>query len=84
MALGGGLINSVGRYKEVRKYKWFELLADLFASGLIGVGAFMLLAAFDWPEGVCAAAASVSAHMGTRLLFLIERVIEARLKPKDN
>jgi len=83
MALGGGLINHLSRFKQVRRLKWFELLVDLLASALVGLGAFMLFAAFNYPEGVCAAASSVCGHMGTRLLFLVERTIEGRLKTGD-
>ena len=43
-----------------------------------GLGVFMLLAALDQPVGTCAAASGVGGHMATRLLFTIERAVEAR------
>jgi hypothetical protein len=39
----------------------------------------MLLDSWNHPLGFCAAAAGVSGHMATRLLFAVERAIERQL-----
>lgn len=45
----------------------------------VGLAVFMGLAGIDQPTGVCAASAGVAGHMATRLLFAVERAVEARL-----
>jgi len=81
MALAGGFVNWCGRVRvgTTRVFNLVELVGELFTSGFVGLMMFMLLIGYDVPIGVAAAASGVSGHMATRLLFLIERVIEARL-----
>lgn len=81
MAIGGGVANWYSRVKNgrTRAFNVVELIGEIFTSGLVGLGVFMLLAALDQPVGICAAAAGVGGHMATRLLFAIERVVEARI-----
>lgn len=81
MAFGGGLVNWYAKIKRghTRAFNIVELVGEIFTSGFVGLGVFMLLAAIDQPVGICAAAAGVGGHMATRLLFAIERAIEARL-----
>jgi LydA holin phage, holin superfamily III len=80
MALGGGLVNWLGnqRVKEGH-FRIFELFGELFTSGFVGVGIFMLSDSLGQPLGVSAAFAGIGGHMATRFLFLAERVIESRL-----
>lgn len=82
MAFAGGFVNWYSRVKRghTRVFNLIELVGEICTSGLVGVGAFMILSSYDQPLGVCAAAAGVGGHMGTRLLFLIEQVFERRLK----
>lgn len=82
MPLGGGLVNWYARIKSgnTRVFNFVELLGEVFTSGFVGVGVFMVLASWEQPTGVCAAAAGVSGHMATRLLFAIERAIEKKLE----
>ena len=81
MAIGGGLINWYARIKRghARAFNFIELIGEIFTSGLVGLGIFMLLSSWDQPAGACAAAAGVSGHMATRLLFSVERAIERQL-----
>lgn len=78
MAVAGGVINWYARVKRghARAFNFIELVGEIFTSGFVGLGIFMLLASWDQPAGVCAAAAGVSGHMATRLLFAVERAIE--------
>ena len=80
MAVAGGFVNWYAKVKKghARAYNFVELIGEICASGLVGVGVFMTLAAYDQPLGVCAAAAGIGGHMGTRLLFLVEQVLERR------
>ena len=81
MAIGGGLINWYARIKRghSRAFNFIELVGEIFTSGLVGLGIFMLLSSWDHPAGACPAAAGVSGHMATRLLFAVERAIERQL-----
>lgn len=82
MAFGGGLVNWYAKIKRghTRAFNIVELVGEIFSSGFVGLAVFMGLAAVDQPVGVCAAAAGVGGHMATRLLFTVERAIEARLE----
>lgn len=81
MAFGGGIVNWYAKIKRghTRAFNIIELLGEIFTSGFVGLAMFMLLDAWGQPIGLCAAAAGVGGHMATRLLFAIERAIEARL-----
>jgi hypothetical protein len=80
-AVGGGVINWYARIKRghARAFNFIELIGEIFTSGLVGLGVFMLLDSLDQPAGLCAPAAGVGGHMATRLLFAIERAIERQL-----
>ena len=82
MAFGGGIVNWYARIKQghTRAFNIVELLGEIFTSGFVGIGTFMLLAGLGQPVGVCAAAAGVGGHMATRLLFAVERAMEQRLR----
>lgn len=81
MAIGGGLVNWYARVKRgrTRVFNFIELIGEIFTSGFVGLGVFMLFDAWNQPAGLCAAAAGVSGHMATRLLFAVERAIEHQL-----
>jgi len=82
MPCAGGLVNWYGKIKagKTRKFSIIELLGEMFTSGFVGLGVFMLAQSYDIPVGVCAALSGISGHMATRLLFVIENVIESRLQ----
>lgn len=81
MAFGGGAVNWYAKVKRghTRAFNIVELVGEVFTSGFVGLAVFMGLAGIDQPTGVCAASAGVAGHMATRLLFAVERAIEARL-----
>ena len=81
MAVGGGIVNWYTRLRRghVRVFNFIELFGEIFASGLVGLGTFMGLAGLEQPVGVCAAGAGIAGHMGTRLLFALERAAELRI-----
>lgn len=81
MALSGGVVNWYAKVRRghTRAFNIIELIGEVFTSGFVGLGVFMLLAAMGQPAGVCAAAAGVGGHMATRLLFAVEQVIASRL-----
>lgn len=86
MAVGGGFINWIGHVKSVENHVFsiFELLGELFTSGLIGVGVFMVSETLNQNIGISAALAGIGGHMATRLLFLIERYITGQIDKELN
>lgn len=81
MASAGGLVNWYGKLRQgkVRVFNFVELIGEVFTSGFVGLGVFMFAQSFEQPIGICAALAGVSGHMATRLLFLLENLIEHKL-----
>jgi len=81
MAFVGGFVNWITKIKQghTRVFNIVELIGEILISGFVGVAVFMLLASYDQPMGLCAAASGVSGHMGTRLLFLIEQFIARKI-----
>ena len=75
------MVNWYAKVKRghTRAFNIVELVGEIFTSGFVGLAVFMGLAAIDHPVGICAAAAGVGGHMATRLLFAVERAIEAKL-----
>ena len=81
MSFGGGVVNWYAKVRagNSRAFNIVELIGEVFTSGFVGMGMFMALDGFDFNPGICGAAAGVSGHMATRLLFAIERAFEAKL-----
>ena len=82
MAMGGGVINWYAKVKHshTRAFNLMELVGEIFTSGFVGTGVFMTLDGFGQPMSLCAAGAGVGGHMAARLLFIIERIVEQKLK----
>ncbi len=82
MGFSGGVVHWWARMKarQPRIFSLMELVGEMFTSGFVGVGVFMLLNTWDQPPGLCAAAAGMGGHMGARLLFMLERSVEAKLR----
>lgn len=85
MAMSGGLVNWYAKYKGANKktFSTLELVGEVFTSGFVGMGVFMLFASFDQPMGVCAAGAGVGGHMATRLLSAIEGKVLSKFKDTE-
>jgi len=82
MAFAGGFVNWYTKVRQghTRVFNIVELVGEILISGFVGVAVFMMLASYDQPMGLCAAASGVSGHMGTRLLFLIEQFVSRKIK----
>jgi hypothetical protein len=82
MGMGGGLVNWYAKVKQghTRPFNILELIGEMVTSGFVGIGVFMALDGFGQAPSLCAAGAGVGGHMAARLLFVIERTLEQRLK----
>jgi hypothetical protein len=82
VSVAGGMVNYLTRVKagHTRPFNLIELIGEIATSAFVGFCTISILVAFDAPAGLCWALGGVGGHMGTRLLFYAERVIETRLK----
>lgn len=82
VSCAGGLVSFITKLRNghARAFNIIEFIGEIFTSGFVGLMVFMFLQSMGYPEGVCSAAAGVSGHMATRLLFLIEKMIERRFE----
>jgi hypothetical protein len=79
MAACGGFVNWYTRIKagHTRPFNIIELMGEMFVSGFTGIATFMFLISMDANMALCAAGAGIGGHMATRILFLVERLLEA-------
>jgi hypothetical protein len=77
----GGLVNWYSRVRQghTRAFNLIELVGEIATAGFVGILVFMGVSAYGAPEGIAAAASGIGGHMGTRLLYLAERIIEERV-----
>jgi hypothetical protein len=82
MSFLGGLTNWYRRVKDghTRAFNIIELVGELAISGLMGFTGFVVAQHYFESEGVAAAAAGMSAHFATRLLFSAEGLIDIAAK----
>ncbi len=81
-ALLGGAIDWFARMKlqHPREFRMVEFVGEMVTSGTVGLLVFFALAGLDQPTSLCAVGASIGGHWGIRLLFMMERAAEHRLK----
>lgn len=58
----------------------FRLTADLMTSGFCGILTLWLASEFQLSGALTAFLAGISGHMGSRALFLTERILQRRLQ----
>ena len=80
MAVMGGAINFVSKAKQkIGRFKLFEMLGEFFFCGFVGLCVFFALAAYDNVLAVCAVGAAIGGHSSTRLVFLIDKLLERKI-----
>lgn len=84
LAVWGGVVNFIQRLKrgEAKAHNIVELIGEVVISAFVGVVTFYLCELSDFPQILTAALVAISGHMGTRALFVFERVIEKIIKNK--
>lgn len=89
IGLFGGLVARLqywagGQHPHCWRCAFFRLSVDMMTSGFCGVLALWLSAEFDLSGVLTAFIAGISGHMGSRALFLIERVIQRHIQRIEN
>lgn len=74
MSVAGGVVSFIVRVKEghSRLFNFVELFGEVFISGFVGLGSYMLILSLEQPVGLAVVAAGIGGHMGTRLLHFAE------------
>ncbi|MFM6967313.1 MAG: phage holin family protein [Microbacteriaceae bacterium] len=82
MAFGGGFINwySKVRSGHTRVFNVAELFGEMLISGVVGLGSYMAGDGLSLPPSLCAVAAGIGGHMGTRLVFLAEELARKKFE----
>jgi len=62
------------------KFSWHEFIADITTSGFVGMVTFFICESAKIDRMMEAAIIGISAHMGSRALFLFEQLLIAALK----
>jgi hypothetical protein len=79
MAMAGGWASFSAKLKagKVRPFNVVELAGEMVISGAVGLGCYMAAIALDSSLALAAVFSGVGGHMGTRLLFVVEKKLEA-------
>ncbi len=80
----GGLVNRLQKLAGVTnppplKVVAVRILADMITSGFCGLLAFWICEHFMIPPLLTAAVIGISGHMGSRVLFLAEKILSNKL-----
>ncbi len=79
VAMLGGFMSFYRKYKEgeARAFNLTELIGELFVAGVCGVFSFWLFRGLGVTEWLVAAGVGVIGHMGSRAMFLAEKLMES-------
>lgn len=85
LAAWGGVANHIGkvRRREIPRFRLVELIGDVVTSGFTGILTFYLCEAAKLDPLMTAAFVGVSGHMGSRIIFKMEKLLTRWLAPKD-
>ena len=78
----GGIINFKNKMKQgiLVRFSLAELIGDIATSAFAGVITFYLCESANVAPVLTAAMVGISGHMGARLLFTMEKIIQKRLE----
>lgn len=81
LAIWGGLVNFYHKSKKgmVRAWNVTEFIGEIATSALSGIITFYLCEIAQTPQLLSAVFIAVSGHMGSRLIFLLEKRLENKI-----
>lgn len=82
LSVGGGLVSYMHKLQlgVRRPFSIIEFIGELVTSGFTGVITYFLCQSSGISPLLTAVFVGISGHMGSRALFIIERMIENKLK----
>lgn len=83
LAAWGGLVNFYRKLRmgEVRRFNFTELIGELVTSGLSGVITYFFCQYAGIDPWLTAAMVGIAGHMGSRIIFRLEKYFERRFIP---
>lgn len=83
-SMAGGLVSFWNKLKTgaVRAFNVVEFIGEMVTSAFVGVLTFWICEYFSAPKLVSAVAISISGHMGTRAIFLLEQYAQKWFESK--
>ena len=82
LSLGGGLVSYMHKLQMGirRPFSVIEFIGELVTAGFTGLITFWLCESTGISQLMTAVFVGISGHMGSRALYLIERMLESKLK----
>ena len=82
IAMIGGMVNWIRKVQLgiARAFNFAELIGELFISAATGMVTFWLLKGFEVNEYFVAAGVGIAGHMGSRVWFLGEQLLEKKAR----
>lgn len=86
LAIWGGVVNFIQKVNrgEARVHNIVELIGEVIIAAFVGVITFYMCELSQFPQILSAALVAISGHMGTRSLFLFEKMLEKIIKSKTD
>ena len=83
LAMWGGIANYAARVKAgiIPHWSIFEMAGDMVISGFVGSMAYILCQEMQMSAYVTGATVGVAGHLGSRSVFIFERIIRDKLAP---
>jgi len=83
LSIFGGIVNFMQKVRsgEISRFSITELFGEMVTSAFAGVITFLLCKAADINELITAALVGVAGHMGSRLIFKLEKYLMKRYGP---
>ncbi len=79
LSFWGGIAGYLRKIKEGHnRFSVTELIGELFISGFVGVLTFLLCQSAQLNPLLTAAMVGISGHMGSRAIFIIEKIVVAK------
>ncbi len=83
ISVWGGLINYYQKIKNgnVARFSIVEFIGELVTSAFAGVMTFYLCEAAGVPSVLTAGLVGIAGHMGSRTIYIFERILQKKLDP---
>jgi hypothetical protein len=80
MSLLGGLVSFMRKVRagHARAWNFTEFIGEIATAALVGIITFNLCRWLSYPPPLSAAMVGIASHMGSRALFKLERIFDAK------
>lgn len=80
LSLLGGFVSFVRKVRagHIRAWNFTEFIGEVVTAALVGIITFHLCKWLDYPQSLTAALVGISSHMGSRALFKLEHLFDAK------